>query len=50
MRYWAKKYHRSSSEKVVRVNKRKKKVAETKLRVKGKFVTLEQAIKLVGKR
>ena len=50
MRYWAKKHHRATSEKVVRVNKRKKKAAETKLRIKGKFVTFEQAVALVGKR
>ncbi len=32
------------------MSKKRKKVADNKLRIQGKFVTIEQAIKLVGKR
>jgi hypothetical protein len=48
LKFWQKKQQRSFVRKIV--SKRRKKVADTKLRIKGKFVTIEQAIKLIGKR
>ena len=48
LNFWQKKQQRSFVRKIV--SKRRKKVADTKLRIKGKFVTIEQAIKLIGKR
>ena len=48
LKFWLKKQSRSFVKKIV--SKKRKKVAHTKLRVKGKFVTAEQAIKMVGKR
>jgi len=48
LNFWQKKQQRSFVKKIV--SKRRKKVADTKLRIKGKFVTIEQAIKLIGKR
>lgn len=48
IKYWKKKEKRSFNKKIV--SKTKKKVADSKLRIKGKFVTIDQAIKLIGKR
>jgi hypothetical protein len=47
LNFWRKKY---KAPKLPKMNKRKQKVANNKLRIKGKFVTVEQAIKLIGKR
>ena len=48
IRFWEKKHSRSFTKKII--SKKRKKVADNKLRISGKFVTIEQAIKLVGKR
>jgi hypothetical protein len=47
LNFWRKKY---KAPKLPKLNKRKQKVANNKLRIKGKFVTVDQAIKLIGKR
>jgi len=44
--YWARKRERKQNLKIR--NARRKKVADKKLRIKGRFVTKEQAIKLLG--
>ena len=49
LRFWRKK-QKIPQQKLPRLNRKKQKVANNKLRLKGKFVTVEQAIKLVGKR
>jgi hypothetical protein len=46
--FWRKKKREKAINK--HVHKRKAKVASKKLRIQGKFVTIEQAIALVGKR
>ena len=48
LKFWKKKERRCYEKKIV--CKKRKKVADNKLRIQGKFVTIEQAIKLVGKR
>lgn len=48
LKFWEKKSRRCFEKKIV--SKKRKKVADNKLRIQGKFVTIEQAIKLVGKR
>ena len=48
LHFWDKKARRSFEKKIV--SKNRKKIAENKLRIQGKFVTIEQAIKMVGKR
>ena len=47
-RFWEKKQRRSFAKKIV--SKNRKKVADKKLRIQGKFVSIDQAIRLVGKR
>jgi len=47
--FWRKKY-KVKLNKSKLIHKKKSKVANQKLRINGKFVTVEQAIKLVGKR
>ena len=48
LKFWEKKQRRCFEKKIV--SKKMKKVADNKLRIQGKFVSIEQAIKLVGKR
>lgn len=47
--FWRKKYKMKKVEHKI-IHKKKSKVANKKLRVHGKFVTVEQAIKMIGKR
>ena len=44
--YWMKKRRKFMN--VNKISKKKRKVANSKLRIKGKFVTKDQAIKLLG--
>ena len=46
MAYWAKKRKKTFFKKINYV--KRKKVADNKLRIKGRFVTKDQAIKLLG--